>query len=343
MKNNTKAGRLSAPAKVVADTPAGAEKLDGATKKFFSTIEICARILKATMSRFEGDEWPVTRIEQLLRAGNPDDRYIQALNPELKFPEVDDVQLDILTRFVIEEDGERELVVVNLESQNEHRLDRDPISRALYYLARMMVNFTQNQFTENTRAKLDKYVSIWIRYDVAASSRDSIQRYRLKEEFVYGTGRSFDCDYLEVIIVNIPPNGKSSGSEIIDLLSKILANVTPAEKFRKLEEHGIPCDQNLTEVVTEMTLGEGMIADAIEQATKKAKKQARKEGLEEGREEGRKEGLKEGRKEGLEEGTVTVKKEIAIELRQEEGFDVARIAKILKVTEEFVQEALSEG
>lgn len=119
--------------------------------------------------------------------------------------------------------------------------------------------------------------SVWICINPDKSHKNTISRYYLKEENVFGTVKSpkEDYDKMEVIIVGLQCDAKEkSENELIEMLSVLFSKKQSAEtKRKKLEtNHGIKTTKEYDEVIENMCNISGYYTQDYEDAVAKLMK-----------------------------------------------------------------------
>ena len=196
------------------------------------------------------------------------------------------ITYDIRCRFALRPEKIVIRLAIDLEFQNNEKPNYDLIPRGIFYSGRMLSEQMGHTVTGHNYDKLEKVYSIWIVMNVALVRANTISRYSITHEPVYGVFLDKSrYDLLQVIIIRLPGDRykrkpKNKPTALMDLLSTVFSSkIGVEEKLDKMQEHGMIIREEMKEKVAGMcNLSEGI--------------------FEEGREEGRAEGREEGRAEG---------------------------------------------
>ena len=128
------------------------------------------------------------------------------------------------------------------------------------------IEFTTNTDDPVKYGNIKKVYSIWICTSTAETRANSVEKYDLRREFLFGHNDDNPrYDILTAVIVNVGRNcdPKDTESALIRMLSVLFdKKITTTEKFNKLKnEHGLKLTKEIQEEVTTMC----NYADAVEQ------------------------------------------------------------------------------
>ena len=221
---------------------------------------------------------------------------IDGLNTEAYINDEGLARYDIRTYLRIPDStGKKQIkLIINVESQNKDKPGYDISLRALFYCCRMISSQQDIEFTTNTDdpvkyGNIKKVYSIWICTSTAEARANSVEKYDLRREFLFGHNDDNPrYDILTAVIVNVGRNcdPKDTESALIRMLSVLFdKQITTTEKFNKLKnEHGLKLTKEIQEEVTTMC----NYADAVEQ-----------EGINIGFKQGIEQGIEQGIKKSL--------------------------------------------
>lgn len=166
---------------------------------------------------------------------NPDETnpVIHGLNNEDKTITEGTVVYDI--RFSAYAPGTGELIrlIINVEAHQSFSVGYPLLKRAVYYCSRMISAQHGTEFTKSHYEKIKKVYSIWICPAPPKERRNTITRYRIKEENVIGYVQEPEANYdlMTVIMICLGGPDEAESDGILRLLSVLLSNET--EKMRR--------------------------------------------------------------------------------------------------------------
>ena len=131
-------------------------------------------------------------------------------------------------------------MVINLEIQVDTNLSYAVVTRGVYYGARLISRQKGSVFTHMNYENIQKVYSIWICPDAKGESANSIAKYGITQQEVYGTVNEpvENYDKLCVIVINLNDEGMRSENEIIGFLSTLLStNISVQIKKEKLSRN----------------------------------------------------------------------------------------------------------
>ncbi len=312
MGNNTIRQKVPTNISNMLDASVGHDlRLDTFAKNVLADKQILAYLLKYTTKEFEHET-----LEDIQKCIEPDIKIgktrvepgltnvqsVEGNATESNIPNEGIVIFDIIFRVNTVEDSYT--IIVNIEAQKSS----DPTvlcyhieNRMTFYMARMISSQKQIDFTKSNYDDMKKVKSIWICMD---SKEDSIIRYSLKAEEVYGEipeDKLPLADRIEGIVIRIRTNDnyEESKNNLIHILEDLFSRNTLEQKKILLEQDGIQMTEELERSVEDMCNYSALVK-------------------EEGIKEGLTEGLKKGKEEGITEGKIEMimnmhKKGVAIE------------------------------
>lgn len=147
--------------------------------------------------------------------------------------------------------GEVIRLVINLEVQVVANPGYPLITRAIYYLCRLISRQKGTVFQKDEYDKIRKAYSIWICPDPKKANRNSLAEYGFMQQKAVGhvDEPCKNYDKMRAIIISLNDDGMDESTGIIKLLSALLSTTETVEKRRKIveEEFGIPLSYEITE------------------------------------------------------------------------------------------------
>lgn len=234
-------------------------KYDTHVKQILANKELLSRIFKETISEIK--EYSFEEIEQMIE-GNPEvgsipldpgltnkARHFGLTNKEhdpglenkpkrIHGEGTEDLvsgegatYFDIITRIRI---PEKELVeiVVNVEAQKEYDPGYVLVTRGIYYAARLISSQRDKEFVHSNYDDIKKVYSIWICFDTKKELRNTITKYGIEKEDIYGRITEEErYDLLTVIFIRL-------GGEYTDYEKKTLQRLLSAifSEYLTIEE-----------------------------------------------------------------------------------------------------------
>lgn len=161
-------------------------------------------------------------------------------------------------------------LLINVEAQNAFYPGYPLIKRGIYYGSRMISAQYGTIFTKSHYEKIQKVYSIWLCMDPPKKRKETITRYSIQEETVYGnaTENRENYDLLNVIIICLgEPLQKVASDDTLPArlvyLLEVLFSATVTADIKKyiLEtEYNIPMTESLERMVDDMC----NLSDAVE-------------------------------------------------------------------------------
>ncbi|MBQ9608874.1 MAG: hypothetical protein IJV15_05440 [Lachnospiraceae bacterium] len=178
------------------------------------------------------------------------------------------VRFDIKFKAIIPETDNRADMIINVEAQNDFYPGYPIIKRGIYYASRMISSQYETIFTNSHYEKLKKVRSIWICTRPPKKRQNTISRYNLTKEEVFGhfEENMDDYDLISVSIICLNDNKNDSSDKLIQMLSTLLSKTinTEDKKKRLSEEFNIPMTKELEGGVRSMcNLSQGVYDDGF--------------------------------------------------------------------------------
>lgn len=169
-------------------------------------------------------------------------------------------------------------ILIDLEAQKEEKPGYDIPLRALFYCCRMISAQLNQEFTTRTDdpvkyGNLKKVYSIWICSHTAQVRANSIERYHISREMMYGHNEDHPrYDIMEAIIINISKihNKGENKNVLVSMLTDLLnEDLDKKSKLKALEKYGIPMTVEIEEEVDRMCTYTTYVAKTSEERGEK--------------------------------------------------------------------------
>ena len=230
-------------------------RYDAEAKKILANKTILAWILKYVVQEFKN--LSIKEIEDSIE-GTPEiskvpvypgrkPEAVIGMNTEDKIPNEGVVTYDI--RFYAHAPSaecnirQKIKLILNVEAQKSYYPGYDLVTRGVFYAARMISSQLDTEFTGKNYDDIKKVYSIWICMDPSNKVENTITRYHMTQEQIYGelTDKA-RYDLLEVIMICIGKDADTSHIELLRLLDVLFSQrFTPEEKEDVLDrEFDIP-------------------------------------------------------------------------------------------------------
>ncbi len=259
---------------------------DDCAKRLFRDKGPGAWVLKGTTDEFrdvpldviqECIEGPVEVSRIPIHPGNQPESII-GIPTETKFQYGDEVDFDVRF-FVVTPDEKHEKIFIDLELQNGFNPGYDLTERGVFYLGQMLSEQENSEFSGSDYGQLKKVYSIWICLNCPPDAENTIVKFALAKEDLYGHFSHDMCyDLCTVVLVCLGAGEDNcSGSQLHQLLGTIFSRTLNGiekvdileEKFgiRKTKSRKEMFDNmcNLSAGIREEGRKEGRIEGAIEQ------------------------------------------------------------------------------
>ena len=178
-------------------------------------------------------------------------------------------------------------MVINIEIQVNISLSYSVVTRAIYYLARLISRQKGTVFTHSDYEKIQKVYSIWICPDPKNENRNSIAEYGFTQQKVLGRVDEDveNYDKMKAIIISLNDEGTDNRNELIRLLSTLLSTTESVETRKQIlkDEFRIPMTKQIDEEVLEMcNLGMAIEMKGVERGMAKGLEKGIAQGMEKG-------------------------------------------------------------
>ena len=242
-------------------------KLDEVAKKLVKHKIILAEILKECVVEFK--DYDVAFIENNCIVGDVKmnqvaldqdmldaDSSIVGSNTEDASEKEKTIHFDLVFDARVPKTGEIIRLIINVEIQVDMNPGYPVITRAIYYLARLISRQKGTVFLNSDYGKIQKVYSIWICPDPSKKNSNSLAEYGFTQKKVIGNVNEpvVNYDKMEAILIYLNDDGMESRSDIIRLLSTLLSTTQPVEKRKEIleNEFHIPMTKEIEEGMQEM-------------------------------------------------------------------------------------------
>ncbi len=195
--------------------------------------------------------------------------FITGMNTENATMKEGTAKFDIKFRAVLPETEEAVDMIINVEAQNDFYPGYPIIKRGVYYGCRMISSQYGTVFEDSEYQKIKRVASVWICTNPPAYRRNTITRYHMVEESVYGDVKENPDNYdlITVAMVCLGGNDTEGKQELVDMLGVLLSRkMEPEEKKATLKERfGIAMTKKLEGDVMRMcNLSKGIYDEAVD-------------------------------------------------------------------------------
>ncbi len=271
-------------ASAIEDSPESS--YDKNAKELLSDKNLLAHILAEVVEEFEG--WEIQEIipciegEPKINQGSADTMpCISGSNTEDSTASEGKINYDIRFNVIIPMEDKDNVIgiklLVDVEMQERTTgLGYKLLNRAVYSVSRM-ISFQKNrEFIKDNYNGIKKVYSIWICASPEARYRNTILKYSMKEEVLYGNVRPYDIESLmNIVMINLDGRKNLSSTEeekptLVGLLNTIFTSKLEGDqKLKKLEnvynisttekiKGGVAKMCNFSSGIKEQALAEGL-------------------------------------------------------------------------------------
>lgn len=254
------------------------QKYDAACKAVLADKYILAWILKSVVPEYKEsliEDIALRYIEGTPEIGSVPVAFdstnagsIKGDNVELKTMTEGTTTFDIRFHALAPDSGQFIELIINIEAQRIFNPGYSLLKRGIFYCARLLSSQMGRDIANDDYGNLKKVYSIWICTDPPHYSENTINRYSIGEEHLYGN-LSFpreNFDLLQLVFICL---GKTKDTEnsILNLLNLLLSSsFTVEEKMESIRnEFQIPLSDDFGKGVDYMcNLGEGIYQKGID-------------------------------------------------------------------------------
>ena len=239
-------------------------RYDDGAKHLVANRPVLARIIKATTKEFA--DYEVDEIEDCIE-GEPQvsqvnvypekvkSQKITGQPTESKIPNEGKVTFDIRLTAVTR-NKERIKIMLNVEVQKKYHVGYHFVPRGVFYCARMISEQLNTEFTADDYDGIKKVYSIWICMEAPEYVANTITKYELKPEDVYGIFKGKEkYDLISISIIRLSKKENADvENDLIRMLTVLLSHKLDAETKKKIleEEHGMKMTEKMMGGVSSM-------------------------------------------------------------------------------------------
>lgn len=130
-------------------------------------------------------------------------------------------------------------LIINIEAQNNYYPGYPLIKRGIYYCSRMISSQYETVFNESHYEKIKKVYSIWICTNPPKKRMNTIMRYRMCEDSIYGSApeNQQNYDLMSVIMLCLGRSEDDNCNNAINLLNVLLSADIKAEEKKNILEN----------------------------------------------------------------------------------------------------------
>lgn len=274
-------------------------RYDAAAKNLFKNKKVLAYILKYCAVEFK--DCSLEDIEKLYIEGNisvsevgvePDTTHtkectesdqpvISGGNTEYKTHTEGTNYYDIIFDAIAPGSNDPIKLIINIEIQDDENKGYPMVKRGLYYCARMLSAQYGPVFTNKHYEKLRKVYSVWVIVSPNTDSKNTITKYKLTEENIFGNyaEKITNFDMLNVIMIRLN-SSINTISKLIRLLNVLPSDLPLEERKNILEnEYSIPMTVDSKEGNDMCNLGEGIFNRGVKQGVQQGTDAESKNGI----------------------------------------------------------------
>lgn len=321
---------------------------DANAKKLLASRKILAWILKYCVPEFEDST--IEDIRDIYIQGTPEVASVPVMpdktnarplprilgdNTEDKTLTEGTVTFDIRFR-ASTPDGSALGLIINIEAQHSASVSYPLVTRALYYVSRLISSQHDVDFDKSHYEKIKKVYSIWLCMD-SPDDESGITQYRVQENLKYGAIKEAEKHYdlAQAVMVYISSKKRDPGNRLLRLLYELFkSDDNAAGKMKTLEnDYQIKLNESEEGMVDIMcNLSVGIAKAGVDKGYLLGRQEGRIEGRQEGRQEGVRDGVRLGKAENQREITVRMLEdhmplEIIVRITGQSEDDIKRIAE----------------
>ncbi len=246
-------------------TVEGNPKLDKAVKELLADKQVLARILKRVTDEFKDSDYdsimaaiegepeiesvPVETGMTNSKSVPEETRHITGEDKESNIQGEGTYYFDVKFSAHVPDDRILDFgirIIVDVEGQYDYYPGYDIVTRGVFYGARMISSQSGTEFLKADYSNLRKVYSIWICMDPPDYAANSIIRFGVRPEVMYGNIpeekiASMKYDLMDVVLVNISTEKNTDKDELCGMLEVLLdENKSKEDRLGTLEkEYGM--------------------------------------------------------------------------------------------------------
>ena len=280
------------------------QQYDACVKNLLSQEYILAWFLKECTTEFNNftideilKEAFISDVTVSTTAVNQDDEDIvepsklDMANSEDKSSREGTVYYDVRFAVSVPNSDNRVFIIVNIEAQKDDEATLHALKRMVYYASRLISAQKNKCFAKDNYENIRKVYSIWVQMNVPEEKQNTITKYYIGEDALFGNVHEPKeaYDLMNILVLRLGKK-QDTKSKILRLLNILLKSKDAPETKKQIlqNDYQIRFDETLEEGVSTMcNLSEGI--------------------YEEGKEEGREEGILVTLKQLVDDGILALK------------------------------------
>lgn len=148
-------------------------------------------------------------------------------------------------------------LIINIEAQRKYNPGYSLIKRGIYYCCRLISSQYGTVFYKSDYDSIQKVYSIWICPNPTSKFKNTINKYFINEEALYGDSKADkkdEYDILTLIMICLDNGSVTSSNSLIELLSTIFSSNIKADDKKKIleEKFKIPMSAEINKEVEAM-------------------------------------------------------------------------------------------
>ena len=291
-------------------------------KRIVHNSDVLSWLIRCNVDEFKDKD--ISEIKSCLKLSD-DGRFVIGSDTVIDSDD-GEVRMDSIFDIRLPGTDEDITIIVNIEGQNDSS-PRYPLGkRAEFYMSQLVTSQKGVKFTGDHYEKMCKVYSIWIMLDPKPRDRNTVVRYSMKAENIYGDdNRKMPVlDTFNIIFVCV---GDYDGNlpDVSGFPAALFLKGSPEERRGLIEE------KYLFSVDDALNRGLESLASIGEDTYNKIFREGKAEGIAEGKAEGKAEGIAEGKAEGKAEGIAESSINTAVYLISKEGWTLEKVLSVIDI------------
>ena len=265
---------------------------DAACKRLLANKSILSWILKECVEEYK--DYPVKDIAQKYIEGSPEISSVPLHRDEAEFITGDNTEDSSLYEGVITYDirfsayapGSDDIIelIINIEAQNNYYPGYPLIKRGIYYCSRMISSQYETVFSESHYENIKKVYSIWICTNPPKTRMNTIMRYRMHEDSIYGSApeKQENYDLMSVIMFCLGKTDDENSSSAINLLNTLMSPDIKTEEKKNILENNFEIEMT-KELESEVSVMCNVSVGILEEGFNRGIKKGIEKGIEKGK------------------------------------------------------------
>ena len=231
------------------DAVAEKVKFDAACKRVLAEKIVLAWIMKESLDEYRGcdvneiaaryieGEPQVSTVAVSVDETNADGRIHGISGEDATLTESKSLY-DVRFMALTPDTGEQVRLIINVEAQDRNDPGYPLTKRAIYYCSRMISAQYGVEFTNSEYGKIKKVYSIWVCLNSSEERRNTITRYSLQEDNLFGTVKepARNYDLMSVVMICLGKEQSSVDNRLLQMLNTLFGTESgTAEKKAKVE------------------------------------------------------------------------------------------------------------